>query len=287
VPPKARKGPSLGLIIGIVGVLFVGFLLAVGGGAYYFLHRRAAEPSPEPVAETTLAAPPPTTEMPSPTLVAETPIPQESPEGAPSAEPSPEATPTPAPSAKAAPALATLVIASVPSGARVSVGAGTRGTTPFRTTVKPGKVVVTVEKDGFQRWTQEITARAGGSQSVRADLQIVAPQSAAPTPPPVAAVKPGDLVPVTPDVVLPKKLSGDAPSPPSSRPKLKGSISVLVGFIVKEDGTVTDPRVEQSGGDALDQACLAAILKWRYVPASLQGVPVKVQQQARFTFEFR
>jgi TonB family protein len=100
-------------------------------------------------------------------------------------------------------------------------------------------------------------------------------------------VKPGDLVPVTPDVILPKKVSGDAPSPPSNRSKFKGSISVLVGFIVREDGTVSDARVVQSGGDALDQACLGAIVKWKYVPASLQGVPVKVQQQARFTFEFR
>jgi TonB family protein len=153
-------------------------------------------------------------------------------------------------------------------------------------------VSVVVEKEGFRRWTGEVTLAAGAERSVQADLEPlpkatpkpIAARSAVPTP---QGVKPGDLVPMGPDVTPPKRISGDASVTPPSRPKQKGSISVILEFIVNEDGSVGQIQVNQSGGDELDHACLKTVSGWKYSPANLKGTPVKVRQQAKFTFEYR
>jgi TonB family protein len=63
--------------------------------------------------------------------------------------------------------------------------------------------------------------------------------------------------------------------------------SVLVEFVVTEDGTVVEPQVLESAGDVIDGACLRAVGDWRYEPARKDGVEVRVKQRARFTFRER
>jgi TonB family protein len=286
--PGEKKKSSLGLVLGILALLVL-LLVGAGVAAVLYVMRHRAEPSPEPPPATLLAAPSP--EAPSP--VPESPSPAE--EASPLAEPSPvpestaspEATASPTP--RPVPVVGTVAVTSQPPGARVTLGTQ-KGVTPFRATLKPGKVVVTVEKDGYNTWTQEVTVKAGAAQSLRAVLVATAPSVAAPAPatPPPAVVKPGDLVPVsTPDLVAPKRTAGIAPETPSNRPKGNTTITVIMSFTVNTDGTISDPKVVQSGGTAFDQACFAALKGWKYTGGTLHGIPVRVEQQARFVFEFR
>jgi TonB family protein len=60
----------------------------------------------------------------------------------------------------------------------------------------------------------------------------------------------------------------------------------VVEFRVTSDGGVEEPRVLESGGAVLDKACLDAVSRWRYEPATKNGARVKVVQTARFRFEF-
>jgi TonB family protein len=280
-PLVERKGPSLGLVLGLVGLVFV-ILVAFGvGGVFYILRHRSAPPQELPPVTEAAVVPSPEAAPPSPTMVAETPIP--SPETQEVAS-SPEVSIPPSPAF--APALGSLTIASVPSGARVSLGQAVRGVTPFKGSVRAGRLSVTVEKEGFKPWKRDVTIGAGGAQTLRAELEPVAAVVPSPSVSAAPALKTGDLVPLTPDVVPPRKISGDAPAAPSA-PKQKGTLSVVVEFVVNDDGTVGGVRVVQSGGDALDRAALGAVSGWRYVPATLQGVRVKVQQRAKFTFEYR
>jgi TonB family protein len=187
---------------------------------------------------------------------------------------------TPAPATAAA--TVTLAITSDPPGARVLVGKKVRGTTPLRLQVPPGKVSLVVERDGFKTWKKDLVLVAG-SMKLAARLERLPQEAAAkPTPTP-AGVKAGDLVPLGPDVTPPKRRSDDQPEVPRNAPKASGS--VLVEFVVDEDGRTTDAKVTESAGAILDAACLDAVKRWRYTPASTQGVKVKVVQRARFTFQ--
>ena len=96
---------------------------------------------------------------------------------------------------------------------------------------------------------------------------------------------PGDLVALTEDVTPPRRISGDSPRLPRSTSSLK-TTTVVVEFRVAGDGSVEEPRILESGGAVLDKACLDAVARWRYEPATKKGVRVKVVQTARFRFEF-
>lgn len=44
-----------------------------------------------------------------------------------------------------------------------------------------------------------------------------------------------------------------------------------------ETGEVVEPRVVESAGEILDQALLDAVRRWRYEPADLNGLKVRVR----------
>jgi serine/threonine-protein kinase len=282
VAPAAAKPRGNGLVIGLVvgGLL----LLLVAAGAVIwvaksYLARRAAaiatapvEAPPATVAEAPPPAPPATTVEAAPE--------------APPATQAPAATEAP-PAPQAAPSPAIVMITSDPPGARVLVGKKERGLTPYRLTLPAGKASISVEKDGFKPWRKDLKLAPGKQETLEARLEPVPRETPAP---PVAATPPplrtGDLVPLTPDVTPPKKLSGDSVTLRTKLPK-KFNGSVVVEFIVDEDGKVRDPKVVESAGAAIDAPCLDAVKTWRYEPATLRGTRVKVQQRTRFTFQSR
>jgi TonB family protein len=59
---------------------------------------------------------------------------------------------------------------------------------------------------------------------------------------------------------------------------------VLVRFVVTDQGDVTDVVVVESAGKPVDEVVVAAIRTWRFEPATLRGVRVKVETSFRQTF---
>jgi eukaryotic-like serine/threonine-protein kinase len=109
------------------------------------------------------------------------------------------------------------------------------------------------------------------------------PRPQAPPPP----VHEGDLVALGPGVTPPRKISGKtAYYPPAALEKrLQGK--VVVELVVSEKGEPSDLRVVESAGSLLDKAVLDAIRTWRYEPAVMNGVKVRVRVQEGQSFELR
>ncbi|MFT3766793.1 MAG: TonB family protein [Minicystis sp.] len=92
-----------------------------------------------------------------------------------------------------------------------------------------------------------------------------------------AAAQPAGVVP-------PKLLEhAEAPYPPS---KLTEHVEADVGLIVtvNQDGSVSDPQVAESGGEAFDQAALETVRAWRFSPATQDGKPIRARIRVRFHF---
>jgi TonB family protein len=63
------------------------------------------------------------------------------------------------------------------------------------------------------------------------------------------------------------------------------SRSVVVSFVVTEEGDVADPNVVESGGSrVLDEAVLTAVRSWKFSPAVKRGIKVKVRITHKQTF---
>jgi TonB family protein len=59
---------------------------------------------------------------------------------------------------------------------------------------------------------------------------------------------------------------------------------VTVGFLVSETGEVQDVEVTESAGKVIDEVVTSAVSEWRYEPAMIGDVPVKVRVLFRQTF---
>jgi len=186
------------------------------------------------------------------------------------------------------PVQGTADILSTPFGAAVSIDGSRVGVTPLtQLKLKPGTRKVEMSKDGYERWTGTVAVQAG--KRARVDAQLKAVVRATPTPqvrkPEVDTARvyrPGEVD--TP----PRRRSGLSPSYPSNRaPRLKSgqSVSVVVTWVVNEEGGVEDVRVEQSASKPVDEAVVDAISSWKYEPGVKRGVKVKVRMTLKQTFQ--
>jgi TonB family protein len=132
---------------------------------------------------------------------------------------------------------------------------------------------------------------AGKKAKVDAMLQAVVAK-ATPVPLPAAdAFDPNRVYTNVPSDVdtLAKRTSGSSPVYPTDQlGKLKSgeSASVVVSFLVTDEGEVTDAKVDVSGGSkVLDDVVLAAVRKWKYSPAVKRGTKVKVKITLKQTFQ--
>ena len=107
-------------------------------------------------------------------------------------------------------------------------------------------------------------------------------------PPPPAAVAPGTLVDAgDPGVIPPVATSAPPPpySPLAARLGLEGTVALRL--LVDEDGTVRQAEAT-SGNRQLSEAAIRHVTrKWRYRPATLGGVPVRVHVPVIIRFEIR
>jgi TonB family protein len=278
---RRRSALPLGLLLGAAVALGFGCLAGAGLLAYRWL--AAAAPAAPPATLASERAPTAReAAAPAPVGPAATPDPTA---GAPKLV---EAAPPPAPATTpppAAPSLGTLAITSDPPGARVTIGKRERGVTPLTLQLRPGRINVILTREGYRPHVADVTLRQRAELNARLLPEPIAPTPSAPTPPP--PLREGDLVPLGPDVAPPRKLAGESPRTPAAARNLKLAGSVLLEFVVDEQGRVQDPRVLETAGGLLDTACLEAVRTWRYQPATKDGVKVRVLQRARFTFQLR
>jgi TonB family protein len=190
---------------------------------------------------------------------------------------------------RTAPLSGTADILSTPFGATVRVDGAAVGQTPvLQHRLKPGPHQVEVTKEGYEAWTGSLSVEAG--KKARLDAVLKAVVKAAPAPAPTAEVVDASRiynnVPSEVDT-LARRVSGSSPSYPSELPKLRSgeSASVIVSFVITEDGEVTEAKVVESGGSkSLDEAVLQAVRKWKFSPAVKRGVKVKVRITQKQTF---
>jgi len=184
---------------------------------------------------------------------------------------------------------ARLRVRSEPVGATLRVDGRPGGTTPVEDLeLAAGRHELRVEQKGFRPWVRQMELQPGENPLVTARLDALprAGKPPAPTPLPTPeAVAEGTLVEVGPDVTPPRRLSGDSVRFPEAARRLRILGSVRVDFIVDEKGDVSDLRITESAGDVLDRAVLEAVRTWRFEPATLRGVKVKVRWHTRQTFQ--
>jgi TonB family protein len=61
-------------------------------------------------------------------------------------------------------------------------------------------------------------------------------------------------------------------------------VSVSVSWVVTDTGQITDARIEQSAGKAVDDAVLGMLAKQKYEPGMKKGQKVKVRLLRMYTF---
>lgn len=119
-------------------------------------------------------------------------------------------------------------------------------------------------------------AIADPTPSPTAPTGVIAPQPPAPVAAPVAAAPPAP--PAPPAVQLPSSDADYLQNPPPAYPPIsrrlgeqgKSIIRVLIGT----DGLPQRGEIGKSSGfDRLDQAAMASVMRWRFVPGKRNGVP--------------
>ena len=75
----------------------------------------------------------------------------------------------------------------------------------------------------------------------------------------------------------PPQLVKSAPLPPIVSYVPSGGMKFDVTVLVQKDGTVSDVKLTESSGDLnWDSLALHSIMKWQFIPARREGMPVKV-----------
>lgn len=115
------------------------------------------------------------------------------------------------------------------------------------------------------------SAPTGAIEPQPAPPPVSAPVAVAPAPPAPPAPPPA------PRVELPSSDADYLQNPPPAYPPMSKRLGeqgrVLVRVLIGADGVAQQAEIRQSSGyDRLDQAALATVRKWRYVPGKRNGV---------------
>jgi TonB family protein len=190
--------------------------------------------------------------------------------------------------ARQPPPLGTVRFASVPPGGEVSVDGKSVGQTPLDgVRLRAGSHRVQIALEGHEPWTGSVEVTAGRRASLEAELIPASSRAAGPPPP-----EPVDTTRVYENERgqvdrLARRESGRSPSYPSDRaPRLESGerVSVTLSFLVTETGEVRDVEITESAGGLIDGVVVSAVRTWRYEPALIRDVPVKVRVRFRQTF---
>ena len=108
------------------------------------------------------------------------------------------------------------------------------------------------------------------------------------TPEPLAQAQPPVQQPYTipPGAARPKLIGGRGPIyPPAAKAQHLAGV-VKLQAIIDTDGNVTELTLISSTDPIFVDAATAAVRKWKYIPYSVNGVPVAVQTNITVNFTF-
>jgi TonB family protein len=182
----------------------------------------------------------------------------------------------------------TVDFTSSPPGAAIRLDGANLGVTPLLgRAVRVGTRQVEIRKEGFEPWTGALQVATGRKTAVAAQLHAL---PAGPPPPAAAAAPvrsaPADGRPLAEEELDQplRRVSGESPRYPGQL-RSRQRVSVVVALMVTEKGEVGDVSVVESAGRSVDEAVLAAVRTWKFVPPTRQGRPVKARLTRKQTFE--
>jgi len=89
------------------------------------------------------------------------------------------------------------------------------------------------------------------------------------------------------DVTMPTVVREVKPDYPESAKKERIQGNVMLGVVVKKDGTVGDVTVKKSLHPELDEAAVRAMKKWEFKPGTKDGKAVDVTVEVEMTFNLK
>jgi TonB family protein len=185
------------------------------------------------------------------------------------------------------PLLAPAEIHSNPEAATVMVDNRVIGLTPIqKLSLNAGPHEIRIERSGFLPAVKQVEARPGVKLLVQARLDP-APADLAPVPaasPVAPPLTEGMLVELDPSVKPPVHVSGDPAVYPKDARRLHLQGTVEVEMIVDERGVPHDVRLLHGASALLDEAVIEAVYKFRYHPATKDGVRVRARHTYSQTF---
>jgi hypothetical protein len=185
---------------------------------------------------------------------------------------------------KPAPTMGTADITSTPSGAAITLDGKPFGTTPRKgVSLKPGTYRLELRLAGHDAYAGNLEVTLGKRARVAAALK--AEVKATPSPEPTKDVVDPKRTYEEADVdVKPKRVSG--PSSPTYPGSLKSgeAVSVVVTWVVTENGEIVEPKIVESGGKKIDDAVLQMLAKQKYEAGSKKGTNVKVRLTRKYSF---
>jgi len=116
------------------------------------------------------------------------------------------------------------------------------------------------------------------------------PPTATPIPPtPTPSVREGDIVVVGPGVSPPVMIYQEQPKYPPAAERMRANGLVEAEALIGVDGVVEEIRITkvEGGNVGFEKATEEAINKWRYKPATKNGVRVRMWIKIRVPFELR
>lgn len=96
--------------------------------------------------------------------------------------------------------------------------------------------------------------------------------------------EPDGPLPIGGAVSAPVRLEGPLPIYPELARRIRKECPVILQTVIDRDGRVTEIEVAKSCPYGITEAAVAAVERWRYAPATLNGRPVPVYMTLRVDF---
>ncbi len=136
---------------------------------------------------------------------------------------------------------------------------------------------------------QETAASPAGDAPAPADGGIAAGATDPPVEIPAVKVKAGDVIPLDDADVPPRQVRTANPVYPTAARSLGREGSIMINLLISETGDVIQTAVigGAKGSLGFDKAAENAVRKWKFAPASKDGVPVRVWKPVTIAFKLQ